>query len=216
MGVFPARRSDTRDVGPALPPSLAPRGVQPIVVHVADAPGWDELGQLRDEISGAPQAGVLLEVGIVGGVVDDLAAELVVGQFLQGEGSPGDVLSEGLSGVVIATIKAHRVIDGEPGMPPAQEGLGELFRDEAQFQEQADRASAQALAEASGIMDGEVVELGRARCAAHGSAATARGGSPACTRAWQQALCDRRAVCRDERADRRLSMSSSARVSRRQ
>jgi hypothetical protein len=68
-------------------------------------------------------------------------------------------LSEGLSGVVVATIEAHRVVDGEPGMPPAQEGLGELIRDETQVQEEADGTSAKAFAERLGVVDGEVVEL---------------------------------------------------------
>jgi signal transduction histidine kinase len=43
-------------------------------------------------------------------------------------------------------------------MSPAQEVLRELLRDEAQLQEEPDGAPAKALAEASGIMDGEVVE----------------------------------------------------------
>jgi len=68
-------------------------------------------------------------------------------------------LSEGLPGLVIATIKTHRVVDGEPRMSPAQEGLGKLLRDEAQLQEEADGAPSQALGQASGIVDGQVVEL---------------------------------------------------------
>jgi hypothetical protein len=68
-------------------------------------------------------------------------------------------LCEGLSGFVIPTIKAHRVVDGEPGVTPAQEGLGELLRDEAQLQEEADGTPTQALGQASGIMDGKEVEL---------------------------------------------------------
>ena len=44
-------------------------------------------------------------------------------------------------------------------MSPAQEVLGKRLRDEAQFQEEADGALAQALGEAGGIMDGEVIEL---------------------------------------------------------
>lgn len=43
-------------------------------------------------------------------------------------------------------------------MSPAQEGLGKLLRNEAQLQEEPDGAPAKALAEASGIMDGEVAE----------------------------------------------------------
>jgi hypothetical protein len=30
-------------------------------------------------------------------------------------------------------MEAHRVIHGEPGMPPAQQGLGEALRDEIQL-----------------------------------------------------------------------------------
>ena len=44
-------------------------------------------------------------------------------------------------------------------MSPAQEVLGKRLRDEAQLQEEADGALAQALGEADGIVDGEVVEL---------------------------------------------------------
>ena len=44
-------------------------------------------------------------------------------------------------------------------MSPAQEGLGKLLRDEAQLQEEADGAPSQALGQASGIVDGQVVEL---------------------------------------------------------
>ncbi|MCX7031082.1 MAG: hypothetical protein NTU62_13315 [Spirochaetes bacterium] len=43
-------------------------------------------------------------------------------------------------------------------MPPAQEILGEVFRDEAELQEQADRALTQELGEASAVVDGEEVE----------------------------------------------------------
>ena len=44
-------------------------------------------------------------------------------------------------------------------MPPAQEILGELLRDEAQLQEQADGALTQQLGEASCVVDGEEEEL---------------------------------------------------------
>ena len=116
-------------------------------------PGWVELCQLGDEIRGVPQTGVLLEVGVVVGAVEDLSSRLVVRQFPQGEGSAGDVLSEGLTGVVILAIEADGVVHGEP------EVLGEPLRDEAQLQEEPDGAPAQALSQASGIADGEVVEL---------------------------------------------------------
>ena len=44
-------------------------------------------------------------------------------------------------------------------MSPAQEVLGKRLCDEAQLQEEADRALTEALGEAGGIMDGQVVEL---------------------------------------------------------
>ena len=84
---------------------------------------------------------------------------MVVGQFLQGQRSTGDVLSEGLTGVVIPSIQTDGVVHGEPGMSPTHEVLGEPLRDEAQLQEEPDGAPAQALGQASGIVDGEVVEL---------------------------------------------------------
>ena len=118
-------RGDPRDVRPAVPPGLASGGVQPAIVNVAHAPGWDELCQLGDEIRGIPQTGVLLEVGVVVGMVEDLSSGLGVGQFLQGQRTAGDVLSEGLTGVVIPAIEADGVVHGEPGMSPAQEVLGE-------------------------------------------------------------------------------------------
>ncbi len=68
---------------------------------------------------------------------------------------PRGPVSEGLPGLVIATIKTHRVVDGEPRMSPAQEGLGKLLRDEAQLQEEADGALSQALGQAGGIVDGQ-------------------------------------------------------------
>ena len=64
-----------------------------------------------------------------------------------------------MSGLVIATIELHRVVDREPGLFPAQERLSELLRDGAQLQEEADSAPSQALGQASGVVDGQVVEL---------------------------------------------------------
>src|SRR5271157_2027252 len=92
-------------------------------------------------------------------MINELPAGPVIAEFVQPQGSPGDVLGQGLSGFVIAAIKAHRVVDRKPRVFPAQEGLSELLRDEAQLQEEADGAPAQALGRASGIVDGEVVEL---------------------------------------------------------
>ena len=86
MRVLPGRRGDPRDVGPVLPPRLASGGVQPVVVNVAHAPGRDELCQLGDEIWSVPQSGVLLEVGIGVGMVEDLSAGPVVAEFLQDKG----------------------------------------------------------------------------------------------------------------------------------
>jgi hypothetical protein len=44
-------------------------------------------------------------------------------------------------------------------MSPAQEVFGKRLCDEAQLQEEADSAPSQALGEAGGIVNGEVVEL---------------------------------------------------------
>ena len=60
---------------------------------------------------------------------------------------------------MVATLKTHRVVNGEPRVFPAQEGLCEMLGDEIELEEQADGAPAQAFGEASGIVDGEVVEL---------------------------------------------------------
>lgn len=127
-------------------------------MDAANAPGRDELRESGDEIHGVPECGVLLKPWVVAGVIKHLAAGRVIGEFLQRQGSPGNVLSEGLSGFVIATIKAHRVVDGEPGVFPTQEGLSEALRDEAQLKEEADGAPAQALGQGSGIVDGQVVD----------------------------------------------------------
>jgi hypothetical protein len=54
---------------------------------------------------------------------------------------------------------ADPTLDRKPGVPPAQEGLGELLRDEAELQEQADGALMQQLGEASGVVDGKEVVL---------------------------------------------------------
>ena len=67
-------------------------------MDVADSPGRDELGEVRDEIRGAPQGRVLFEIRVVGSVVQDLASGAVVGELLQRQGSPCDVLPQGLSG----------------------------------------------------------------------------------------------------------------------
>jgi hypothetical protein len=91
-------------------------------------------------------------------VIEYLAAGRVKGELLQRQGSPGNGVSEGLSGFVIATLKAHRVVRGEPGVSPAQESLCELLREEAQRKVEADGASAQALGQGSGVVDGQVGE----------------------------------------------------------
>jgi hypothetical protein len=89
---------------------------------------------------------------------EGLPAGLVVGELLQRQGSPGDVLCEGLLGVAVAAVEAHGVVHGKAGVPPAQEGGGKPLADEAQLQELSDGASAQALAQARGIVDGEEEE----------------------------------------------------------
>jgi hypothetical protein len=128
-------------------------------VEEPHVPRRDELSKVRDEVRGAPQTGVLLEVGVVGSVKQGLAPGSVVGELLEGQGSPSDILRQGLSGRVIVAGKAYGVVHREPGVPSAQEGFGELLRDEAEFQEQADIALTQELREACGVMDGEKVEL---------------------------------------------------------
>ena len=60
-------------------------------------------------------------------------------------------------------------------MPPAQEGLGELLRDEAQLQEHADGELTQQLGEASGVVDGEEVELAIRALAVSDETAAAQG-----------------------------------------
>jgi hypothetical protein len=60
-----------------------------------------------------------------------------------------DVVSEGLTGVVIPAIEADGVVHGGSGVTPAQEVLGELLRDEAQLEEQPDGAPAPALGQVS-------------------------------------------------------------------
>jgi hypothetical protein len=122
-------------------------------------PGRNELGELCDEIRGAPQACVLLEVGVKGGVIQDLSAGPVVGELLQRQGSSGNVLRQGLSGMVVVAVEAYGIVHGESRVPPAQEGSGELLADEAPLQEKCDGSSAQAFAQTRGVMDGEVVEL---------------------------------------------------------
>jgi hypothetical protein len=108
-------------MGQALPARFASRGVQAVVMDTAYVPGRNELREGGDEVRGVLEGGVLLEPWIVAGVVEDLAAGPVIGELLQRPGSPGNVLSEGLSGLVTATIEMHRVVDGEPGVFPAQE-----------------------------------------------------------------------------------------------
>ena len=61
--------------------------------------------------------------------------------------------------LVVATLKTHRVVNRKAGMLPTQEGFCELLGDETELEEQADGAPAQAFGEASGIVDGEVVDL---------------------------------------------------------
>jgi hypothetical protein len=123
------------------------------------SPGRNELRESGDEVRGLPEGGALLEAGVVVGVVEDVAAGPVIAERPQRRGSPSSVLSKGLSGCVIATIKAHGVVHGETRMSPAQMGLGKLRRDEAQLQEETGNAPSQALGEAGGIMYGEVGEL---------------------------------------------------------
>ena len=84
------------DMGQALPARLASRGVQAVVVDAANAPGRDELRESSDEVRGVPERGVLLEPWVVAGVVEDLAAERVIGELLQRKGSPGNGIEQGL------------------------------------------------------------------------------------------------------------------------
>ena len=48
----------------------------------ANAPRGDELGESGDEVRCIPEGGVVLEVGVVGGVVDNAASGTVVGDLL--------------------------------------------------------------------------------------------------------------------------------------
>jgi hypothetical protein len=80
-------------------------------MDVSYSPGRNELGEVRDEIRGAPQVRVLPEVRVVGSVIQDLASRAVVGELLQRQGSPGDVLRQGLAGRVIAAVQAYRVVN---------------------------------------------------------------------------------------------------------
>ena len=52
-----------------------------MVVHVAYAPGRNELRESGDEVRRVPEGGVLLEARVVVGVVEDLTARPVIGGF---------------------------------------------------------------------------------------------------------------------------------------
>jgi hypothetical protein len=78
-------------------------------VDVADAPGRNELGEVRDEIRSAPQARVLFQIRIVGGVIQDLSSGAVISELLQQQGSPCYILGESLAGRVIAAVRAHGI-----------------------------------------------------------------------------------------------------------
>ena len=97
-GISPCRWGEAWDMGQALPARLASRGVQAVVVDAANAPGRDELRESSDEVRGVPERGVLLEAWVVAGVVEDLAAERVIGELLQRKGSPGNGIEQGLVG----------------------------------------------------------------------------------------------------------------------
>ena len=77
-------------MGQGLPARFAAGGVQPVVVDAAYAPlrgvprkGRNELRESGDEVHGVPEGGILLEVGIVGRMINDLAAGTVVAELLQ-------------------------------------------------------------------------------------------------------------------------------------
>jgi hypothetical protein len=70
-------------MGQVWPTRFASRGVQAIVMDTAYAPGRKELRESGDEVHGAPERGVLFEVGVVVGVVEDSSARPVVAEFLQ-------------------------------------------------------------------------------------------------------------------------------------
>jgi hypothetical protein len=59
-------------------------------------------------------------------VIQDLSAGPVVGELLQRQGSSGNVLRQGLSGMVVVAFEAYGIVHGESRVPPAQEGSGEL------------------------------------------------------------------------------------------
>ena len=48
---------------------------------------------------------------IAGSMVQDLASGAVVGELLNRQGSPDDVLGENLSGSMIAAVQAHGVVN---------------------------------------------------------------------------------------------------------
>ena len=60
-------------------------------------PGWRGDTRYVGPALPAPQVGILLEVGIVGGVIEDFAPGAVMGNFLQGQRSAGNVLSQSLA-----------------------------------------------------------------------------------------------------------------------
>ena len=82
-----------------------------MVVDAAYSPGRNELGEVRDEIRSAPQARVLFEIRIEGSVIQDLSPGAVIGELLQRQGSPGDILGESLAGRVVAAVQAHGVVN---------------------------------------------------------------------------------------------------------
>ena len=78
------------NMGQVLPTRFASRGVQAIVMDSAYTPlrgvprkGRNALGESGDEVRGVPEGGVVLEVGVVVGVVEDPSARSVVAEFLQ-------------------------------------------------------------------------------------------------------------------------------------
>ena len=101
-------------MGQVQPTRFASRGVQAIVMNTAYAPGRNELRESGDEVRGVPEGDVLLEVGVVVGVVEDPSARAVIGEFLQRQGSPGDVLSETSPGFVILPSRRTELSTEKP------------------------------------------------------------------------------------------------------
>jgi hypothetical protein len=84
-------------------------------------------GDACEELERVEPLEVSTEAGVELRGIEDLAGRGIEGEFLEREGSPGDVAGEGLDGVRFVRFDAHGVVEVEARMAPVEERVEEAL-----------------------------------------------------------------------------------------